>query len=150
MHTFFANPAFTRNPDSTNLLDHDFFGPETMQRSGYQIRKLKYSDCYLGTCMKTVAEFADIAVFLSAATSLRLQGALLTARNRFRNANITQPAYITIENFFNSMNKGSKKFHKIIDQRMEKSADPTTLRTVTTYAMLTGTTVPNVYSIKMC
>ena len=100
--------------------------------------------------MKTVAEFADIAVFLSAATSLRLQGALLTARNRFRNANITQPAYITIENFFNSINKGSKKFRKIIDQRMEKSADPTTLRTVTTYAMLTGTTVPNVYSIKMC
>ena len=102
------------------------------------------------TCMKTVAEFADIAVFLSAATSLRLQGALLTARNRFCNANITQPAYITIENFFNSINKGSKKFRKIIDQRMEKSADPTTLRTVTTYAMLTGTTVPNVYSIKMC
>ena len=33
---------------------------------------------------------------------------------------------------------------------MEKSADPTTLRTVTTYAMLTGTTVPNVFSIKMC
>ena len=33
---------------------------------------------------------------------------------------------------------------------MEKSADPTTLRTVTTYAMLTGTTVPNEYSIKMC
>ena len=63
--------------------------------------------------MKTVAEFADIEVFLSAASWLRLQGALLIARNRFRNANITQPACITIENFFYSINKGSKNSAKL-------------------------------------
>ena len=100
--------------------------------------------------MKTTAEFAESGIFLSAATWLRLQGALLTARNRYRNADITQSACTTIEAFFSSIKKGSKKFRIILDRRMENLSNPTALRSVITFARLTDTVVPNSDCLTKC
>ena len=150
MAYIFDNPAFTRNPNSLNTLNHEFFGPDTMLRSGYLIRSLTFSDCYTGPAMKTPAEFADSGIFLSPATWLRLQGALLTARNRYRNDDITQSSCVTIETFLNSIIKGSKKFRLILDRRVELLSDPSTLRSVATFARLTDTAIPDPDCLKKC
>ena len=150
MAYIYDNPAFTRNLNATRTIDHEFFGPETMLRSGNLIRSLTFFDCYTGDRMKTTAEFAESGIFLSAATWLRLQGALLTARNRYRNDDITQSACTTIDAFFNSIKRGSKKFRIILDRGSENLSNPTALRTVITFARLTDTVIPTVDCLTKC
>ena len=79
----FSNPAFTRGPDTVQLLDAAFFtNPNIDAALNHNICSLKFCDCFVGNRLKSINEFQTGGMLLTAACWLRLQTTLLSARNR--------------------------------------------------------------------
>ena len=76
----FSNPDFTRGPDTVQTLDHNFFG-DNMHMA---LRTIKFCDYFVGNRLKTAAEFLADGIQFTAACWMRLQAALISARNRLQ------------------------------------------------------------------
>ena len=51
----FSNPAFTRGPDTVQLLDAAFFAnPNVNADINFNIRSLKFCDCFVGNRLKSI------------------------------------------------------------------------------------------------
>ena len=107
----FSNPAFTRGPDTVQTLDQNFFG-NNMHNN---ICTSKFCDCFVGNRLKTVGEFLADGIPLTGANWMRLQAALLSARNRLRKNDDTDNLCETVENFVSKIKKGSKKFRLVLE-----------------------------------
>ena len=79
------------------------------------IRTLKFCDCFEGNRLKTVGEFLADGIPLTGANWMRLQAALLSARNRLQKNDDTDNLCETVENFVSMIKKGSKKFRLVLE-----------------------------------
>ena len=146
----FRNPAICRGGDTDLMLDINFFGEDFYHAHKPRIRKLTFSDCFVGDRVKTVAELAQDGLPLQPACWLRLQAALHLARNRLRKNDESEQATENLDTFLSRVKKGSKKFRLILDACAFRNADPTNLRTVQTFAELTNTLPPPKMALIKC
>ena len=89
-----------------------------------------------------------MGIVLTPATWFRLQSALRLARNRLRKNDDTENLLENISNFLSRIKKGSKKFRLIIECNINRLSDPSTLRTVNTFADLAACLVPVLGKLK--
>ena len=147
----FSNPAFTRGPDTAQLLDAAFFAnPNINAEINNNIRALKFCDCFLGNRLKSINEFRTGGVPLTAACWLRLQTALLSARNKLKKLDDSDNLCESVSTFMSKIVKGSKKFRSVLENQAVKAADPVNLRTVLTFSNLANVPVPPLILLKKC
>ena len=114
------------------------------------IRSLKFCDCFLGNRLKSINEFRTGRILLSAACWLRLQTALLSARNRLKKLDDSDNICESVTTFMSKIVKGSKKFRTVLESQAVKSADPVNLKTVLTFSNLANAPVPPLILLKKC
>ena len=95
-------------------------------------------------------ELQEDGIRLPAATWLRLQSALLYARNRLRKNDDTDNLCENVSNFIQKIQHESIKFRSVIELASKLDADLLNLRIVTTFSTLTDTPVPNLPALKKC
>ena len=113
----FRNPAFSRDRDTNLTLDENFFGEATYNAYKNQIRTLKFCDCFTGNRVKSIDELLLVGIRLLPACWIRLQSALLLARNRLQKNDISDSVSMSIEAFLDTVKKGSKKFRNILERK---------------------------------
>ena len=145
----FENPAFCRNNSDLRQIDKKFFGQD-FENSSAQIRKLTFSNCFIGNRVKSQEELAEMGVILSPANWMRLQGALLSSRNRLRKNSESESLAQSIEDFMGKVKKGSKKFRLVLENCNLVNSEPSSLRTVITFSNLVSVQVPDKPLLSKC
>ena len=79
---------------------------------------------------------------------IRLQSALLLARKRLRKNDTSDSVSMSIEAFLDTVKKGSKKFHNILERTITSGSDPSNLCTVQTFTNLSNTPAPAIEHLK--
>ena len=149
MAYIFENPAFCRNNSDLRQIDKKFFGQD-FENSSAQIRKLTFSNCFIGNRVKSQEELAEMGVILSPANWMRLQGALLSSRNRLRKNSDSESLAQSIEDFMGKVKKGSKKFRLVLENCNLVNSEPSSLRTVITFSNLVSVQVPDKPLLSKC
>jgi hypothetical protein len=111
-HNFFSCYVFRNKVFEGQGISENFFGRAFYDNHSNRIRSLKVSDMFQGDSFRPLADFATIGLPISAAMWFRLQNIIIPVFRRLRNQTlITDPERVgTIEKFFSSFKKGSKKF----------------------------------------
>ncbi len=140
----FENSNLTVGPDD-RLIDASFFGAANYTVNKVAIRKLTVENCFIGGQFKNVNTFSADGIFLSHARWLELYCAVWKALSKC-NLSVNDKGQ-SISDFFLRYKKGSKKIRSILTG---KNVGVTTLRTVNTFAAITGTVLPTTDELKCC
>ena len=89
-----------------------------------------------------------VGIRLLPACWIRLQSALLLARNRLRKNDISDSISLPIEAFLDTVKRGSKKFRIILERKFTTGSDPSNLPTVQTFTNLSNTPAPALETLK--
>jgi hypothetical protein len=144
----FDNPAFCWGPDFTGTLNINSLGPAFYTANRNLIRKLKFSDCFIGRNFKTVAEFATDGLNLSWARWMQLRTCILRSRDLLKKDEISDKKIDNIDNFLLSDRKGSKRFRMFFEKANFTAVNPQTNRALNTFARLIDLPVPAVDSVE--
>jgi hypothetical protein len=142
----FCNPIFVRSKYDGNLLDKSFFGRTFFNLHADIIRTLTFENCFTATGFKSMNEFATMSLPISQVVWVRLRGALLFAKEKFKNnmnnAN-TLPPPKSIEDFLGTVKKGSKKFREIIDKSVYGKLDARGVSSLQVFCDITELHIPD-------
>ena len=146
----FNNKFFTRNRISLDTIDREFFPRDWYLENSLVAKNLKLSDFFVNGRMMSRERLAAGGLVLPAATWMSLQAAASLAWNRNRDPSIPEEKCRPIEEFLSRSKKGSKHFKKYLEFSGIRGADPANLGSVTYFAELTDTEVPDPTNLKCC
>jgi hypothetical protein len=126
---FVDNPAFTRGPRDTGLIDCWFLGRAFYVAHKSELRKLTFEQCYQDGRYLSIEDYLTMGINISIATWMRLNLALSHNYRKLFVPNIEFAAAKTYPDFMNSIKKGSCKFRKVLMHSR-----------VTEYNLITSTT----------
>jgi len=138
----FMNPIFVRSGRDNGLLDTAFFTGDLYTLCSDKIRLLTFDDCFNNHNFKTRLEFHDMGIPMNNIVWMRLQSAVLYAKNRYSDRE-SEKYCKSLGDFMTCFKKGSKKFRNILMEKYSNMTNPNESRTVQTFATLTDTEVPD-------
>ncbi len=111
---FVDNPAFSRGPRDTGLIDCNFLGRAFYSAHKSELRKLTFEQCYQEGRYLSIEEYATLGINISIATWLRLNLTLSYNFRRYSTPNTELATAKTYPDFMTSIKKGSCKFRRVL------------------------------------
>jgi hypothetical protein len=146
MHVpIYCNGNFGYGRNQSILLDHNFFGQDTMRLHGNSVRKITWQTCTLNGTFVPIRNFNEhIGIPLTREQYYDLKTAYARARKKF---NKDGAIGMDLTEFLNSFKRGSRNFRKILGYE-KKAHDITKLTQVVTFARITNTNVQAIERVK--
>jgi hypothetical protein len=107
---FVDNPAFSRGPQDTGLIDCSFLGRAFYSAHKSELRKLTFEQCYQEGRYLSIEEYATLGINISIATWMRLNLAL---SYNFRKYSIPNTELATAKTYTNFMTTIKKRLMQI-------------------------------------
>ena len=108
-----------------------------------RIRQLTFDDCFINGKFRTIEQFSESGLILNNLVWLRLRNAIIFTKKTMEKRENIKSDSISSLGYLKSFKKGSKKFRNILSHCPNRDNDRISLRTVTTFCLLTDTQVPN-------
>jgi hypothetical protein len=108
------NPAFSRGPRYTILIDYSFLGRTFYSAHKTELRKLTFEQCYQDGRYLSIEEYAMLGINISIATWMRLNLTLSYNYRRYSIPNTELATPKTYSDFMTSIQKGSCKFRRVL------------------------------------